>query len=190
MAEVKMMIFCSDIDASLSKFKYSYETINLLNRFDETGSSVCLNGQSLKNKYDISIRNKKPGTLYLFDERILLTSKNSFGKNLKETVYFFNKIKNQSFILCSDSKMESIIFLKDENTSFNAVFESRDKRNSFLEDFRSIRQNRLFQKSFQIFAEEIILTSFGENPPPHIYGHSAVSLSNMMIFILLVDQQI
>lgn len=48
MAEVKMMIFCSDIDASLSKFKYSFETINLLNRFDETGSSVCLNGQSLK----------------------------------------------------------------------------------------------------------------------------------------------
>ena len=141
MAEIKMKMLCSDIEASCDKFKYSREMINLLNRIDETGESISLNGQSLKASYEISIRSrkdfnlKKPGASYIFNDKILLTAKTGFGKTFKEFVLFFNKIKNQSFVISSDMKHDSILFIKDKQSNFNVIFDSKEKKKSFLDIF-------------------------------------------------------
>ncbi|KAK8894786.1 hypothetical protein M9Y10_023224 [Tritrichomonas musculus] len=187
-SELKMKIICSQIESNIDKMKNSFELINLINRIDQTaGNTISITGQSLKMSFDIIIRSKesttkRPGMVYLFKDKILCTFRNGFGKNIKETVIFYNKIKNQAFVISSDLKMDSIIFIADSQNNYNVTFESKEKRDEFLTVFREVRENLIVTKPFKIYAEEVIPSNFVMIPLPQIYGLSAVALSDTLLF--------
>lgn len=187
-AESQMKFICAQIDSYCDRIKNVLEMIQISNRIEDSDINVASMDRSLKSSYEVKIKaredwnKKKQAMLYLWSDKILATKKSGIGKNSKETVLFFKKIKNQQFIISPDQEQDTIFFIINIQDSYHVIFESKEKRDDFLTNFRKIRQNLMILKPNQIFAEEIILPSFFKSPMPPIYGVSAATLSDTLIF--------
>lgn len=186
-AESQMKSICSQIENFCDRIQNIPEMIKIANRIQDPDINVASNDHSLKSFYDCKIRTKddltkkKSGMIYLYSDRVLCTRKNGMLNKVTENVVFYKKIKNLKFVISAGQEEESILFMIDRQDYVDVIFE-KDKRKDYIENFRQIRQNLMIMKPNQIFAEEVIPSSFNNISIPSICCHSAAAISDTMIF--------
>ena len=188
-AESQMKSICSQIESYCDRIMNMAEMIKVANRIQDPEINVASNNHSLKSMYECKVRTqdewnkKKPGMLYLYSDRVLCTKKNGLLTKVTETVIFYNKIKNQQFILSADQINSSVFFIVDMQNICDVIFESKEKRDDFLNNFRQIRQNLMILKPNEIYAEEIIPKDNDQIPPlPPLYDLSVVQIDDTTLY--------
>lgn len=189
-AESQMKSICSKIDTYCDHIKNIPEKMKIYNRIQDPDISLASAERSLKSSYEVKVRTKdnwmkkKPGMIYLYNDRVLCTKKNkSIVVKVTETVLFYNKIKNLQFIISADQEDDSIFFIVDIQKCIGVAFETKEKRDDFIENFRQIRQNLMILKPNQIFAEEVVMKGPVKCPLPHMCHHSAVAMNDNTLIL-------
>ncbi|OHS97327.1 hypothetical protein TRFO_36478 [Tritrichomonas foetus] len=180
---LKMMILmCSQLDSYCDDIENKIMMINIANRISLIPELIA-QGRILLQTYKIQIQGKykkRKGRLYIFNDRLLLTSINNFLAKFKEKPLFFNKIKKQSFLISCDMTMTSVVFSFDQQTNKLIYFKSKEAKESFITELSKARKN-LF-KPHRIHVEEIIPSCYNNIPPPGMFDLSAASLGQMIYF--------
>lgn len=185
-AESTMKELGHKIDKYCDQIKNAAQMIQLLNRIGDTEVNFSSEEKSLRSSYECKIRTKmewekkKDGMIYLLSDKILCTLKTS---KQKESVLFYKNIKNLQFIISADKDPESIFFIINIQFYCNIIFKSKEAKLDFVTNIRDLRQNLMILEPYQIFAEEVLPTSFAISSIPQIIGSSAVTLNDTHMFI-------
>lgn len=185
-AESTMKTLGQKIEKYCDQIKNAAQMIQISNRIMDSEVSFASMERSLKSSYECKVRTKndwekkKQGMIYLLTDKILCTLKTS---NKSESVLFYKNIKNLQFIISADKDPESIFFIISTQFYCNILFDSKEMKHDFVLNIRQLRQNLMILEPNQIFAEEIIPTSFTNLPIPQIIGSSTVTLNDTLMFI-------